>query len=82
MPLEFSTVLVALDNQDSHNKQMQALAQEGWMLVPGITPQAIYQLCRQPGAPAQPAMTEAAGQATLSIDESKITILRGGKPVA
>lgn len=81
MPLEFKTALLPLDNQENHQRTLQALAQEGWMIVPGITPKAIYELCRQPGAQPQPSMTEASGVATLSIDESKVGILRDGKMV-
>jgi hypothetical protein len=51
------------------------------MMVPGITPHAIYQLCKQPGAQPQQGMNTAEGVATLTIDESKIGILRDGKMV-
>lgn len=81
MAVEFKTVLVSLENQQNHQAQLMELAKEGWMMVPGIAPQAIYQLCRQPGAQPQPTMHNAAGEATLQVDESKIGILRGGQIV-
>jgi hypothetical protein len=79
--LEFRTVLISLDSQENHQQKLMELAREGWMLVPGIPPQAIYQLCKQPGAQPQPGMNVADGIATLAIDESKIGVLRDGKLV-
>jgi hypothetical protein len=48
--IEFKTVLVTLDNQRTIEADVGVA--QGWMLVPGILPQAITSCERQPGAAA------------------------------
>ena len=80
--VEFDTVVIPLDGDVQ--AALEAKAREGWMLVPGIKPLGIWQVCRQPGVTfAQPAagnMMESGGpKVTLTVDPSKVGILRNGK---
>ncbi len=66
--LEFDTLVVPLDA--NVQQALEAKAQEGWMLVPGTVPRAIYQICR-PLQQQQP-QAESKGFGVLRIDESKM----------
>lgn len=55
--------------------EIERLTKEGWTLVPGVQPVAIYHVVRPKRATAQANM----GQGTMMIDESKIGILRNGQ---
>ena len=54
---------------------VEQLAQQGYQLVPGTAPMAIYHLQRPKQS--QPMGTRGG----MTIDDSKITIIRGGKEV-
>lgn len=55
--------------------ELERLTKEGWILVPGVQPIAIYHVVRQKAATAQ--ANTAIG--TMMIDESKVQILRNGQ---
>lgn len=80
MEVEYATRVIAVNDQLM--AEVEKLAKEGWQLVPGIQPVAIYNLVRPKGFVAQSAAVLAApGTATLTIDDSKIAIYRNGKPI-
>lgn len=81
MEIEYTARLIPVN--ENLMGEVEKLAKEGWQLVPGVQPVAIYNLVRPKNAPAfaAPAAT-ATGIATLSIDESKISLYRNGKPVS
>lgn len=80
MEVEYTTRAIAVNDQLM--SELEKLAKEGWQLVPGIQPVAIYNLVRPKGFVAQPAAVLAVpGNATLNIDDSKIAIYRNGKPI-
>jgi hypothetical protein len=70
--LEFDTLVVPLDA--NVQQALEAKAQEGWMLVPGTVPRAIYQICRplQQQQPQDPQVAKKEGFGVLRIDESKM----------
>lgn len=55
--------------------ELERLTKEGWILVPGVQPIAIYHVVRQKAVAAQ--ANTAIG--TMTIDESKVQILRNGQ---
>ena len=71
MQLEVKTEVVEVNDQMT--QKLEALQAQGWTLVAGVTPVAIYHLCR----PVQPN----AALGTLKIDESQVQIIRDGKIV-
>jgi len=64
--LEFDVLVVPLDA--NVQAAIQAKATEGWMLVPGTVPHAIYQICR----PMQQPLAAHKGFGALQVDESKM----------
>jgi hypothetical protein len=76
--VEHRTETFSLLDPDLQNKLAQLQA-EGWQIVPGTHPIAIYHLERHVVA-APPPQPAAAGVGRMHIDESQITIIRGGKP--
>lgn len=72
MQLEFKTEVVELNDQLA--ARLEQLRQEGWLVMPGVAPIAVYHLCRPQSAPGQ-----AVGG--LKIDEAGIQIIRDGKIV-
>lgn len=60
---------------DKMTGEIERLAKEGWTLVPGVQPVAIYHVVRQKQATAQASM----GKGTMMIDDSRIGILRNGQ---
>ena len=70
MEVEHKTVMLAVD--ETLQAELDKLAAEGWQNM--FKPVAIYQLTRIV-AP----MAQASGKLSLSIDESKIGIIRNGK---
>ncbi len=73
--MEFKTVSLALDNtlQSEHER----LHQDGWRLIAGCTPMAVYVLCREPA----PLPTSAMALGKLEVDESKVFVVKAGEPV-
>ena len=64
--LEFDMLMIPIDQNTQ--SAIQAKIAEGWMLVPGTTPRALYVICR----PLQQPMTEHKGFGVLNLDESKM----------
>lgn len=62
---------------DKMTGEIEKLAKEGWTLVPGVQPVAIYHVVRQKNTHA----AANSGHGTLLLDDSKIGILRDGKVV-
>ena len=72
--LEFTAIMLPADSD--LQGQLDALAKQGYMQVPGTKQYVVIMLCR-------PASTEAvasgAGFGKFAIDDSKVAILRDGK---
>lgn len=75
MQVEFKVEVIEINEQMP--TKLEAMQAQGWGLVPGATPVAVYHLSRATAAPV--AGTQAFG--TLKIDESGVQILRDGKLV-
>ena len=75
MDLEYETRTIPIDEhfQDEVNK----LVADRWEIVPGTKPVAIYHLARIKVSQA----AAVGGFGTMQIDESKISVIRGGKVV-
>jgi hypothetical protein len=76
LDLEYLTETIPINEQ--FQERVSALAADGWEVVPGTQPAAIYHLVRLKK------IAQAAGIGgfgSLAIDESKIHIIRGGKVV-
>jgi hypothetical protein len=70
--MEFAVKILEFD--DSLPQQLAALEAEGWQLLTGTKPVVIYQVGRIKN-------TSMAAQGGISIDDSKVTIIRAGKVV-
>lgn len=55
--------------------ELAKLSQEGWLVAPECVPVAVYHLARTKAQP----MSEMQIEATMTIDESKVGIIRGDK---
>lgn len=60
--------------------EIEKLAKEGWALVPGVQPVAIYHVVRPKHINSH--LMAPAGKGSLSIDDSKIHIMRDGKLIS
>ena len=58
---------------------VEGLKKEGWDLIPGIPPVAIYHIARKVVREAPP--QEEGQQLRVAIDDSKVHVLRNGKLV-
>ena len=67
MDIEHSIKVFPIDADLQTN--VQTLVNEGWEVIPGIPPVAVYHLVRAKKEPA------AAGMGTLLIDDSKIFVV-------
>ena len=76
---EIEHCVKVLELNDSFQGQVKALEAEGWQLVPGVLPVAVYHLIRMKQPVGQ--SNQAGGFGDLRIDDSKIGILRDGKLV-
>lgn len=70
--MQYKTVMLTVD--ESLMTVLKQIEDEGWRLVGELKPVAIYQLCRDEQSDLQP-------KATMTIDDSKVFVIRGGKPV-
>jgi hypothetical protein len=75
MELEYHTEMIYLGEEGQ--RRVNQLVSEGWEIVPGTQPVAVYHLVRMKAAQA----AAVGGFGTMQIDESKIHIIRGGKVV-
>ncbi len=73
--MEFKTVSIPVDN--TLQNELLRLHEEGWRLVGGCTPMAVYALCREPA----PLPTSAMALGKLEVDESKVFVVKAGDPV-
>lgn len=74
MEVEHDVIVLPLN--DKLQAEIDKRAKDGWMLVPGVQPVAIYHVVRPKPA------TVPMGRGTMTIDDSKIGILRDGKLVS
>jgi len=72
---ELEIRMIAINEQ--FQTEVNKLVADGWDILPGTHPFAIYHLVRVKAAQA----AAVGGFGTLQIDESKITVIRGGKVV-
>ena len=77
MEVEHSVRVFALDNALEDN--IRAMTAEGWLLVPGVIPVAIYHVVRMKGV--APHDDGHKPVARINIDETKVQIIRDGQPV-
>ncbi len=77
MELEYKTEMVPIT--ESFQDDIGRLVADHWEILPGTKPVAIYHLVRIKAQVPQAAAV--GGMGTLKIDESKISIIRGGKVV-
>ena len=74
MEIEHTVKMFALDQ--TLEQSIKDMSAEGWMMVPGIIPVGIYHVVRMKGM--QPD-TGHKPVAKMTIDETKIKILRNGQ---
>jgi hypothetical protein len=78
--IEYDTKIVTID--DDLSTVLQKLNEEGWTSVPGLKSVAILNLQRVMGQVDIPMpQAQGTGLGKLTIDESKIYIIRDGKRV-
>ena len=68
--MEFMTKVLNVDA--NMQAEITKWAAEGWQLVPGCIPQAVYQLYRQSKV--------SGSMGKLVIDDSKVHVVRAGEP--
>ena len=73
MDVEFAVKTIEIDEQ--LQSKIQAMLAEGWQLVSGTNPVAIYHVQRMKQQP----LSAVAGMGGIKIDEDQIFILRNGK---
>ena len=78
--LEFKVEVIELTSPEELTTRLQQLAGSGWIMVPGTSPIAVYQLCRAAGMTSEQAMS-GRPVARFNLDESKVHIMRDGKIV-
>lgn len=78
MEVEHNVKVFPLDaDLESNIKNMTA---EGWLLLPGISPVAIYHVVRMKGVVPQPQGDNTPPPVVkVNIDDSKVKIIRDGK---
>lgn len=76
MEVEYTTKMIPVGDPEVYKTEMEKLGKEGWMLVPGVQPVAIYSLVRQKNVPANPPTVAAGATPVLTIDDSKIFMIR------
>jgi hypothetical protein len=73
MEIEHEIKVIPVD--DNLPTEVSKMVADGWQIVPGVKPVAIYHVVRVKKQP------DLGGMGELKIDESKIHILRDGKLV-
>jgi hypothetical protein len=69
-PVEFSMKIIPLENLQ---QELEKLQREGWQMVPGMPPTVSYPMARV----VQQAATNE-GKGGITVDDSKVHIVRGG----
>ena len=77
MDVEFTVKTLEID-ENLENK-IKAMLAEGWQLVSGTKPVAIYHLQRMKQNPLPQSLMAVAGMGGITINEDEIYILRNGK---
>jgi len=77
MDIEFSVRTIEID--EHLQDKIQQMLKEGWTLVSGTKPVAIYHLQRIKQVSAAQGFMGAAGQGGVGVDETQVFILRDGK---
>ena len=76
---EIEHCVKVLELNDDFQGQVKALEAEGWQLVPGVLPVAVYHLIRVKQAANQ--ANQAGGLGVLKVDDTKIHVIRNGQVV-
>ena len=66
------TMSITLPADDNLQPTMEKLYAEGWRIIAGCVPQVTYALFREPAAHAE---------ANITIDESKVFVVKAGEAV-
>lgn len=74
-PEDYERISRSLEVNDNMNAEIEALKAEGWELIPGVPPVTVYHLVRLKNRP------EPDFQVRMSVDDTKIGVLRDGKLV-
>lgn len=77
MEVEHSVKVFSLDSDLENN--IKSMTAEGWLLLPGITPVAIYHVVRMKGMVSPPQDDGNIPLVKIAIDETKVKILRDGQ---
>jgi hypothetical protein len=77
MDIEFAVKTIEIDER-LQDKIKEMLA-EGWQLVSGTKPVAVYHVQRMKQMPQVQSLMGAAGAGGIKVDEDQIFILRNGK---
>jgi hypothetical protein len=67
--MDMKVVTIPVDQ--NFQAEMEKLQAEGWVSMPGVAPQAVYFLVRQPQQPAGAAF------GTMGVDDAKVHIIKG-----
>ena len=76
---EIEHCVKVLELNDNFQGQVKALEAEGWQLVPGVLPVAVYHLIRMKQPVGQG--NQVGGFGDLKIDDTKIHVIRNGQVV-
>ena len=74
--VEHAVKVLQIDN--NLQLEVKKLEAEGWELVPGIVPVAVYHLVRVKNKPQFAQVAEG----IMGVDDSKVHIIRGGKVIS
>lgn len=74
---EIEHVVRTFTVDDNLQAEIEKLQADGFQTIPGIPPVIVYHLMRQKSQP----VAASAGLGKLSIDDSKVMIIRDGKMV-
>ena len=73
--VEHAVKVLPIDNE--LQQEVKKLEGEGWELMPGVLPVAVYHVVRVKNKP----QFAQSAQGTMGLDDSKVSILRDGKLV-
>lgn len=79
MEVEHAIKVFPLDADLEAN--IRKMNEEGWLLLPGVAPVAIYSVVRIKGMTTQPQTDGHAPVAKIEIDETKVHLVRDGQVV-
>lgn len=76
--MEVEHKMVSIEIDENHQARLQELEREGYSLIAGVPPVAVYHLVRQKPQPGQ-APPPTGGMGTLSIDEAGVFVRKAGE---